>query len=81
MEYDFTGLTLAQQRLLTLQFFALGPDKRIGPRKQTFEPLVARGLLVEHKEIHRGNRVYTVPIPVHMAWCDHCSRQLSLNVE
>lgn len=76
MDYDFAGLTLTQQRLLTFQGWCVEDAGRIPqPSKRTVKKLLERGLVVEH--INQGRifsvREYEVPIPVHMAWCQHCA--------
>jgi hypothetical protein len=73
---DFSGLTLAQQYLLT--FGGWHPtDKRPQPRRATVRKLIARGLLIEDNTVMIGVvqvPIYTVPHSIHMAWVEHCAR-------
>lgn len=78
MKYDFTGLTPTQQGVLTFQGWCVADaGQRPQPSKRTVAKLLARGLVVEH--INKGSiftvREYEVPLDVHIAWCDYCSRQ------
>ena len=70
-DYDFTGLTLAQERLLTFQGWPCGQFVP-KPRKTTVQPLIDRGL-VRPVYVHGAGRTdvarYEVPIAVHAAWC------------
>lgn len=76
MDYDFSKLTTAQEWLLTLKGFQFDPTKaERGPKKATVAPLIARGLVIEHKNGHWPSS-YEVPLAVHIAWCDHCSEAL-----
>lgn len=75
MEYDFSGLTRAQQWLLTLQGWDEESDTGAKPQKRTVEPMVARGLIVLQPKRAGGTdpRAYIVPHAVHIAWCEYCS--------
>lgn len=75
MSYDFSGLTPAQQRVLTFQGWSMGQGKQ--PSKATVRKLVDRGLLVARERKFMATTVteYDVPIPVHAAWCAWCSQQ------
>lgn len=73
MTYDFSGLTTAQKWLLTNQGWEFGPNSGTGPRRKTVEPLIARGLVIEHKAEFGRPTAYEVPISVHIAWCERCS--------
>jgi len=74
--YDFTGLTHSQKELLTFS----GWNRNCGrkqPQKRTVEKLIRRGLIVERKAKESFMFYiieYTVPLPVHMAWCKCCSQ-------
>lgn len=82
-EYDFTGLTLAQQRVLTFQGWTAPRGSSAAtmatidpqPSREQMAPLVARGLVIEHRVTESRGGIpmtwweYEVPIPVHMAWC------------
>lgn len=69
--YDFSGLTLTQQWLLTYQGWEPGSKLMKQPRPQSVRKLIERGLVVERPVIFMGIRIkaYDVPLPVHMAWC------------
>ena len=74
MDYDFTGLTRAQENMLTNQ----GWDKRDSfrrPNVSTVNTLMDRGLLLMFP-IAPGStypQCYIVPIPVHIAWWEYCA--------
>lgn len=72
--YDFTGLTVAQQRLLTFQGWPCG-EFVPKPRRSTVQPLIDRGLVVLIPRRVGGidPARYDVPISVHCAWCMQCS--------
>lgn len=72
---DFTGLTAAQQRVLTFQGWRPGPGSQAQPRPQTMAKLLQRGLAAEREVMFLGVRIkaYDVPLPVHMAWCRRCA--------
>ena len=73
MDYDFTGLTQTQERLLTFQGWVEGQSNK--PSQRTISKLLERGLIVE-KPRHIGGSVpmaYIVPVHVHMLWCEHCA--------
>lgn len=73
MDYDFTGLTTAQQWLLSTQGFAFDPTSaRRGPRRTTVAPLIERGLVIERANGHWPSS-FEVPLAVHIAWCAHCA--------
>lgn len=76
MSFDFSGLTPAQQELLTFQGWEPGTRMR-QPRPQTVRKLLERGLVVERPMQFMGVAIkaYDVPIPIHMAWCAWCSEQ------
>jgi len=76
-EYDFSGLTVAQQNLILFQGWGVGSD-RPQPSKRTVKKLIDRGLMVEEIVLAGGVRVsqYYVPICVHIAWCQYCSDQV-----
>jgi hypothetical protein len=73
MAYDFTGLTNAQQWILTCQGWPCG-DLLPKPRRSTYQPLVDRGLVIFHAKRKGGSDLgrLEVPLPVHMAWCMSC---------
>lgn len=78
MDYDFTGLTRAQEKMLTQQ----GRDKSQSwrrPNVSTVNTLMERGLLLMFP-IAPGStypHCYVVPIPVHVAWCEYCASRRS----
>lgn len=80
--YDFTGLTKAQQMLLSFQGWCVQDAQvRQQPSKRTVAKLIERGLVIPHK---RGSGFYVmeyeVPIAVHIAWCERCERLASRRV-
>lgn len=85
-EYDFSGLTRAQQWLLTFQGWEISSEAA-QPSPRTVAKLIKRGLVVpvEVKEMTRIGPMtvteYRVPLDVHMAWCEHCSRQEALRAK
>jgi len=77
MSYDFSGLTVRQQEVLTFQGWDVSMGGKVPqPAPKTVRKLIERGLVVER--INKGPiftvREYEVPINVHIAWCDHCLR-------
>lgn len=72
--YDFSGLTEAQQRLLTFQGWEPGCGQK-QPTPRTVKKLIDRKLVVPHDMPFMGITVkaYDVPINVHAAWCEHCA--------
>lgn len=81
MAYDFTGLTVAQQWILTLQGWPCG-DLLPKPRRKTFQPLIDRGLVVFHPKRVGGTDLgrLEVPLDVHMAWCLQSSATITKKV-
>lgn len=75
MSYDFTNLTEAQQRLLTMCGWEPGSFQK-QPRPGTVKKLLERGLLVARERPFMGIKVtvYEVPMPVHIAWCELCAQ-------
>lgn len=71
--YDFSGLTKAQQWLLTNQGWERGYMSGTGPRRTTVDPLIERGLVIEHKSESGRTEAFEVPLSVHVAWCAHCA--------
>lgn len=80
-DIDFTGLSIAQQTVMTLQGWT--PSMAASgicpqPSREAMRPLIDRGLIVEHEvtSVRGGIPMtwweYEVPIPVHMAWCLEC---------
>lgn len=83
-DYDFTGLTETQKALLTFGGWQIGSQAvPVQPGKRTVAKLIERGLLVTQNKIEPCGRwrmtvtEYFVPIPVHMAWCQHCTDTLT----
>lgn len=76
VSFDFSGLTTAQAELLSFQGWSPGCGRK-QPRPSTVRKLIDRGLVVEgtHKVGLATVTTYTVPIPVHIAWCAHCARK------
>ena len=86
---DFSNLTELQQELLTFHGWRVGQTYPDGsawaqPRKSTIRKLQVRGLIFAHvkrEPCRFGPSMevieWHVPQSVHMAWCDHCSRQQS----
>ncbi|MDF3019347.1 MAG: hypothetical protein K0Q92_650 [Steroidobacteraceae bacterium] len=78
--YDFSRLTPRQEELLTFGGWILDDAKagRVQPSKRTVAKLIERGLVETSvvKERMWDVTQYHVPVDVHIAWCDHCSRQL-----
>ena len=74
--FDFGGLTNAQQAVLMQQGWAPGRGKQ--PRPNTMTKLLDRGLVVARSVRVAGVEIaaYDVPTPVHIAWCEHCSRSI-----
>jgi len=76
MSYDFTRLTDSQQELLTFGGWTRHCGRK-QPGNSTVKKLLDRGL-IEKKEVDKSFRFYipeyTVPLPVHMAWCERCSK-------
>jgi hypothetical protein len=75
MDYDFSGLTLTQQWLLTNQGWERGYKSGHGPRRPTVDPLISRGLVFEHKNDEGRTEAFEVPLAVHIAWCAHCAEK------
>lgn len=75
--YDFSGLTTAQQELLTFQGWEPGSKLLPKPRPQTVRKLLERGLVVERPVQFMGITIkaYDVPLETHMAWCAWCSER------
>ena len=79
--YDFSRLTAAQQNLLTFQGWQIGShypggSMRPQPGPRTVRKLIERGLVIPH-EVQKGGLTvieYEIPILVHMAWCEECSK-------
>lgn len=76
MPYDFSRLTERQQELLTFGGWRVGDD-RPQPSPRTTSRLIRRGLVERHVIEDRSLRIviYDVPLAVHIAWCEHCSRK------
>lgn len=72
MDYDFSGLTRAQQWILTYQGYVEGSTLLPRPQRRTVQPLIERGLL-EQKVHPEFGTYWEVPIAVHRAWCEHCA--------
>jgi len=86
---DFSNLTELQQELLTFHGWRVGqtyPDGSVWfqPRKSTIRKLQVRGLIFAHVKsippscfggVYMEVIEWHVPLSVHMAWCEHCSRQ------
>jgi len=72
--YDFTGLTNAQQWLLTVQGWNRGTAVIPKPSRRTWKPLVDRGLAVMRPLRAGGNDMGSIDVPldVHIAWCFSC---------
>lgn len=82
MSYDFSKLTGRQQELLTFGGWMPGSGMtQPGPR--TVAKLLERGLLVEHEQRNTTGqfsftvKTYSVPTPVHIAWCEYCAKDRS----
>lgn len=75
MAYDFHNLTQSQQWLLTVGGWDMHTQTIARPSRGTVQPLIDRGLVVEHRMSFQGITVeaLVVPIDVHMAWCEHCA--------
>lgn len=72
--YDFRGLTVAQEWLLTYCGWShYDSPRRPMPKRTTVEPLITRGLMSERKSVTGDTLAYEVPISVHAAWCAHCA--------
>ena len=77
MDYDFRGLTANQQALLTFQGWTVEDARqRVQPSPKTANKLIDRGLVIAHQFTRYGLSIteYEVPIDVHAAWCDWCSK-------
>ncbi|GAA4321911.1 hypothetical protein GCM10023144_01480 [Pigmentiphaga soli] len=82
MAYDFSGLTPTQQALLTFGGWDL-TSSRPQPSRRSVAKLIERGLVVEteaQQRVHNDRftltvRTYVVPLDVHIAWCERCSRR------
>ena len=75
-QYDFSELTERQQGLLTFAGW-MADSFAPKPSKKTVAVLIERELLIPSKrKTADGICVleYTVPTPVHMAWCEHCAK-------
>lgn len=76
--YDFTGLTHAQQEVLTFAGWHMGCG-RVQPRTKTVQKLLDRGLVVrrlvsdDQGVLAFDVAEYDVPMEVHAAWCAHCA--------
>jgi len=72
--YDFAGLTTTQKSVLTFQGWEPGCHRK-QPRPNTMTKLLERGLVVARTVRVAGIDIaaYDVPIPVHIAWCEHCA--------
>jgi hypothetical protein len=75
MPYDFHNLTQSQQWLLTVQGWDIHTRTIARPTRRTVQPLIDRGLVVEHRMSFQGVTVeaFVVPLDVHAAWCSHCA--------
>ena len=73
---NFNNLTENQQELLSFQGWNIGCNRNQPPKKSMLK-LIERGLVIEHEIIDRGLSIkeYEVPLSVHIAWCEHCSKQ------
>lgn len=69
--FDFTGLTPAQQALLTYDGWHVGSKLIRQPQPRTVRRLLERGLVVPRDTVFLGVRIteYDVPAAVHAAWC------------
>jgi hypothetical protein len=78
MDYDFSNLTDAQQRVLTFQGWQAG-DRMRQPHKTTVKKLIARGLVIERDHVSGKPPItfhvteYEVPMHIHIAWCNYCA--------
>lgn len=77
MAYDFHNLTQSQQWLLTVQGWDIHTRTIARPTRRTVQPLIDRGLVVEHRMAFQGVSVeaYVVPIDVHAAWTAFCKAE------
>lgn len=82
-DYNFRGLTNAQQWLILYQGWRIGqryPDGTLWPQpgKRTVKKLIERGLMVAHEVEERSGGLtlrfteYRVPLHVHAAYCLQC---------
>lgn len=73
--FDFTGLTAPQRGVLAMQGWQPGSGQQ--PRPRTVAKLVERGLVVERDIVFCGvaMKAYEVPMDVHAAFCEWCSKQ------
>jgi len=77
---DFDSLTAKQREVLG--FIAINEDGGHHPR--VLESLVKKGLIVERVEKRSGGlgvKRYSVPIPVHVQWCEYCSINVGDHVD
>lgn len=74
--FDFSGLTEAQRMLLSVGGWAPGTKVIRQPQPGTVRKLIERGLVQAVDVPFAGITVkaYTVPAPVHIAWCQHCAQ-------
>ena len=71
MAYDFSKLTHNEECLLTFCGWHVGSPFVTQPSKKSAAKLLERGLIEEVKREQRGVTwsEFTVPLPVHIAWC------------
>ena len=76
MAYFVKGLT--KRQIKTFEQIALGSDK--GVNRRTAEALLRKGLINEkltsygmHLAVYR----YSVPLPIHVKWCEWCANQFN----
>lgn len=80
--YKFDDLSRAQQALLSFQGWR--PELKAfirQPGLKTVEKLLARGQL-EREVLHEGyyqTTTYSVPLDVHIAWCEYCSEREAIH--
>ena len=77
MNVDFDALTPAQQRVAGN--VAINQD--LGENPRVLERLEEIGVLTSYEENQGGHpplmvKRYAMPVSVHMAWCEWCSRTL-----
>lgn len=75
MPFDFAALTPAQQR--AAGNVAINQD--LGENPRVLAALETLGVLTSYEENQGGNpplvvKRYAMPVRVHLAWCDWCSR-------